>query len=100
MTREDRPDLLRSGERLVNWHARSAGIRENYFYPLPLQASDEDLGAVHEFAPVRGLTGFGRFGGRGRIHIKRAQDYTERLVAEQTESTYGVGGCQLPVAGY
>jgi hypothetical protein len=69
VSRKDGSNLSRTGKSLVNRHARTARIRENYLYTLTFQCGDEDLGAIHRFAPFRArMRDSTRFASSGGFH--------------------------------
>src|SRR5262249_14880870 len=80
---ENGPDFGGPRQRLMDRHAGSARISEDYLYTLSFHGSDEHLGAVHRFAPGRSLTCNGRFVGGRSLHNEGAY-YKWRALGDQS----------------
>ena len=60
MPRQDRADLLRARQRLVDLHAGAARVRENRVHPFPFEAGHKDFAAGHRGSKFHVLAS-GRF---------------------------------------
>ena len=90
---ENRANFFGFGQRLVEFHARAAGIRKDGIDPFAFEAGDENFAALHDRADFQSFTGSGCSGSCGFSRFAHSSfllaESRERIKKPTTVSSRG-----------